>query len=177
MKTTLLGLSLAVALSAGVASAQPYFSVRPAYPPMGMTYSSGSYQLQNVQEWVAGGQHQQWVPGVCPDGYPYGYDNNGQGCTAGSYQMVQSPGYYATVQRWVWVPVVRVVAPPVRVVVNPFPGPRYGVGYGYGYGGGYRGGNYGGHSGGGYRGGNYGRSPGGNFHGANGVGGGHHGHR
>lgn len=155
MKTTLLGLSLAVVLGAGVASAQPYFTVRPSLPPSGFSFSMGSYQLQNVQEWVPGGTQQQWVNGVCPDGYPYGYDNNGAGCTPGGYQTVSTPGYYTTVQRWVWVPMPRMVAPPVRVVVNPFPGYRYGGGYGYGYGyghGGYRG-NYGG---------NYGR-PGGNF--------------
>ena len=181
MKTTLLGLSLAVVLGAGVAGAQPYFTVRPQLPPQGYSYSMGSYQLQNVQEWVPGGTQQQWVNGVCPDGYPYGYDNNGAGCSAGGYQMVSTPGYYTTVQRWVWVPLPRVrVVPPVRVVVNPYPTYRYGVGYGPGY----RGGNYGTYHGayGGNYGGNYGRHSGGNYggrygggHGANpvGHGGGH----
>ncbi len=59
----------------------------------------GHYELRNVQQWVAGQTQQVWVGGFChrPPFSPV------QVCSPGHYVSKTSPGYYTTVQQWVWV--------------------------------------------------------------------------
>ncbi|MBL8951681.1 MAG: hypothetical protein JNK82_12945 [Myxococcaceae bacterium] len=59
----------------------------------------GHYELRNVQQWVAGQSQQVWVGGAChrPPFSPV------QVCAPGRYVTKTSPGYYTTVQQWVWV--------------------------------------------------------------------------
>ena len=59
----------------------------------------GHYELRNTQQWVPGATTQVWVNGFChrPPFSPV------QVCTQGRYENRTSPGYYRTVQEWVWV--------------------------------------------------------------------------
>jgi len=59
----------------------------------------GHYELRNVQQWVQGQSQQVWVAGTCHRS-PSGLVNF---CTPGRYVTQASPGYYTTVQQWVWV--------------------------------------------------------------------------
>jgi hypothetical protein len=125
MKTTLL---LAASLLSTAAFAQTY---RPPAPPSGTAYGvgynynnnnryddddyddaeyqrrgwrrgdrrGGHYELKHTQQWVPGVTTQVWVNGFChrPPFSPV------QVCTQGRYENRTSPGYYRTVQQWVWV--------------------------------------------------------------------------
>lgn len=59
----------------------------------------GHFELRNVQQWVPGQTQQVWVAGFChrPPFSPV------RVCTPGRYVSQGSPGYYTTVQQWVWV--------------------------------------------------------------------------
>ncbi len=59
----------------------------------------GHFELRNVQQWVEGQTQQVWVAGFChrPPFSPV------QVCAPGHYVSKTSPGYYTTVQQWVWV--------------------------------------------------------------------------
>jgi hypothetical protein len=59
----------------------------------------GHYELRSVQQWTPGATTQVWVAGFChrPPFSPV------QVCTPGRYENRTSPGYYRTVQQWVWV--------------------------------------------------------------------------
>lgn len=70
---------------------------RPMHPPMGRTWQQGQYQLVAQQRWVPPSQQQVWVEGRC-----HGRFN--QRCAPGRYEVRTTPGYYVTVQEWVWVP-------------------------------------------------------------------------
>ena len=60
----------------------------------------GRYELRSVQQWVPGQVTQVYVPGVCRSS-PSGF---ARFCSEGRYETRQGPGYYQTVQQWVWVP-------------------------------------------------------------------------
>lgn len=128
MKTTLLAASIALSLLSTAAFAQG--SYRPA-PPSGTAYGvgynygygnndrrgydrdgdgdvdrrdrRGRYEMRSVQQWVPGQVTQVYVPGVCRSS-PSGF---ARFCSEGRYETRQGPGYYQTVQQWVWVPDAR----------------------------------------------------------------------
>jgi hypothetical protein len=60
----------------------------------------GSYELRNVQQWVAGRYEQVWVPQDCRS---HGRSGRSK-CTGGYYDQRWVEGHYETVQQWVWVP-------------------------------------------------------------------------
>ena len=125
MKTMLLSAALAVSLFSTAAAAQSaYAPAPPAGTAYGVTYGNGNYrsgydrdgdgdvdrrdrrgryELRSVQQWVPGATRQVYVAGFChrsPSGFA-------QICSPGRYETQQDPGYYTTVQQWVWVPYSR----------------------------------------------------------------------
>lgn len=127
MKTTLLAGAVAVGLFSTAAFAQSYAPAPPSGVAFGVSNGGyyddgygprrggvdrdgdgdvdrrdrrGRYELRNVQQWVPGQMTQVYVPGACvrsPSGFA-------QICSPGRYETRQGPGYYRTVQQWVWVP-------------------------------------------------------------------------
>jgi hypothetical protein len=73
----------------------------PAQPPRSQwPRQQGRYELQTVQRWVEGRYEQVWVEQTCK----YKPRRNRTKCEGGYYEQRWVPGYYQTVQEWVWVP-------------------------------------------------------------------------
>lgn len=62
---------------------------------------NGRYELQSVQKWVPGSYQNVWVPHQCSGSH------FGRRCHGGYYTQQWQQGYYTTVQEWVFVPQVR----------------------------------------------------------------------